>query len=337
MTDSDTSAENVEQPSRLLDYLRLFRLPNVFTAVADILMGFVFTGGFREVSGMEGRIGALAALVIASSLMYTAGMVLNDVYDFEKDSQERPERPLPSGRISLPWARFLGYWMLLTGVAVAACAGLLFPGPDSVSWRSGCVALLLAVSVIGYDAILKHTMMAPLAMGACRFFNVLLGMSAGMAWVEPPLRILYFQVAEIAVAAGIGVYIAGVTWFARTEARVSNRAHLTGALFVMLAGLALLICYPQFSGGKKLPDDSDMGWMWPILVMLLGLTLFRRAATAIANPQPAKVQATIKQCIFSLILLDAAVCLSTGNVVWSLIIVALLAPMFLLGRWVYST
>ena len=29
-------------PSKLLAYLRLFRLPNVFTAIADVIMGLVF-------------------------------------------------------------------------------------------------------------------------------------------------------------------------------------------------------------------------------------------------------------------------------------------------------
>ena len=41
-------------------------------------------------------------LLAASSLMYTAGMVLNDVFDVAVDRQERPKRPSP--RSACPWA-----------------------------------------------------------------------------------------------------------------------------------------------------------------------------------------------------------------------------------------
>ena len=33
---------------------------------------------------------------------YTAGMILNDLLDYEVDVRERPERPLPSGAVSRP-------------------------------------------------------------------------------------------------------------------------------------------------------------------------------------------------------------------------------------------
>ena len=32
--------------------------------------------------------------------IYAAGIVLNDVFDYEIDRVERPGRPLPSGRVS---------------------------------------------------------------------------------------------------------------------------------------------------------------------------------------------------------------------------------------------
>ncbi len=334
MTDSDTPAKPPAAPSRLLDYLRLFRLPNVFTAIADILMGFVVAGGFAITTGIAGRVGALVLLVLASALMYTAGMVLNDVYDVEVDLKERPNRPLPSGRIPLGWATFLGYWMLLTGVAAAALAGFFFPGSGTIVWRSGAVAVLLAVSVVAYDGVLKKTVVAPVAMGACRFFNVLLGMSTAAADILQPVWTLHFSWWQIAAAAGIGVYIVGVTWFARTEARISNRLHLGGAIGVMVAGFGLLIAYPSL---QDVLHPKEFWFWWPLLIGLLGLTLFRRAITALADPQPAKVQATIKQCIFSLIMLDAALCVSAKEFVWGVVVLALLAPMFLLGRWVYST
>ena len=60
---------------RLLDYLRLFRIPNVFTAIADIAMGFLLVRGSPDPAVV------FLLLAAASALIYTAGMVLNDVCD----------------------------------------------------------------------------------------------------------------------------------------------------------------------------------------------------------------------------------------------------------------
>mgnify|MGYP002528113346 CR=1 FL=1 len=108
---SDES-EPAPQPSKLLSYLRLFRAPNVFTAAADVVMGFVFVN-----SSIQSWI-PLACLLGASCLLYTAGMVLNDVFDVQVDSRERPDRPIPSGQISLSWARWLGFEFLVIGIVL---------------------------------------------------------------------------------------------------------------------------------------------------------------------------------------------------------------------------
>ena len=65
------------------DYLRLARLPNVFTAVADVTMGFLFVQGTLHPPLVFG------CLLAASVLLYTSGMVLNDVWDVEQDRRER--------------------------------------------------------------------------------------------------------------------------------------------------------------------------------------------------------------------------------------------------------
>ena len=169
MTSDDDMIGSSVGSSRLLAYLQLFRAPNVFTAMADVAMGFLF------VHQRPWPVEPLLCLLAASSLLYTAGMVLNDVYDVEVDTRERPTRPIPSGRISLGWARFLGYEFLVFGIVLGWCAGYL-TSDAPFAWRSGVVATALAVCVVLYDAVLKKTAAGPIAMGACRFLNVLLGM-----------------------------------------------------------------------------------------------------------------------------------------------------------------
>ncbi|MEZ6072374.1 MAG: UbiA family prenyltransferase [Pirellulales bacterium] len=152
-------------------YLELFRLPNVFTAIADVALGFLLTH-VSVVAGPTSQLVTFTLLVMASCFLYTAGMVLNDAFDAEIDAAERPHRPIPSGRVSPVAARWLGRQMLLVGVALGWLAGW-----SSGSWRCGVVATLLAGCVYAYDARLKATCWGPLAMGGCRMLNVLLGAS----------------------------------------------------------------------------------------------------------------------------------------------------------------
>jgi len=326
---TNDESQPASPPSKLLSYLRLLRAPNVFTAAADVVMGFVF------VNTSNASWIPLACLLGASCLLYTAGMVLNDVFDVEVDSRERPERPIPSGQISLAWARWLGFEFLVIGVVLGWCAGFA-DGAFALPWRSGAVATCLAVCVLLYDGVLKNTMVAPLAMGACRFFNVLLGMSLGAVAVGGTPVVAGFATSHLMVAGGIGLYIAGVTWFARTEAKTSNRGLLIWGTLLMATGIAMLALFPVVEEtGIAYRLDSE--YVWPLVLFMLTFTILRRCVFAIINPQPKRVQAAVKQCIFSIIVLDATVCLFVADWFWAVAVLALLAPMMLLGKWVYST
>ena len=121
---SDTQSDQSPPSSKLLAYVRLFRLPNVFTAIADVLMGYLFVR-WPEVDPPTYLATHCLPLLLGSALMYTAGMVLNDVFDIEVDRVERPERPLPSGRIAVGWARWLGFEMLFAGAALGVLVGVI--------------------------------------------------------------------------------------------------------------------------------------------------------------------------------------------------------------------
>ncbi len=311
------------------DYLRLARLPNVFTAIADVTMGFLFVQGTLHPPLVFG------CLLAASVLLYTSGMVLNDVWDVEQDRRERPERPIASGRVSLRQARRIGFALLIGGMLFGWVAGYLGLVAGAVSWRSGAVATLLAVTVVLYDAGLKRTFVGPLAMGSCRLLNVLLGMSVAMPAAGAAL-VWGYTAAQLLAATGIGVYIVGVTWFARHEAAESRRMHLAAATLVLASGIAVLgLVYSALPAGapKALAHEST----WFLLLGLLALTILRRCAMAVSEPTPRRVQLAVKNAIWSLIVLDAAVALLVSSPAWSLVIVTLLLPTMLLGQWVEST
>lgn len=311
---------------KLLSYLRLLRIPNVFTAIADIAMGFLF------VTHSLVPAGGFILLVVATCGLYLAGMVLNDVFDVEVDKVERPERPIPSGQISLPTARMLGFALLFVGVVAGAIAGMVFHESSVNGLRSGMVAALLATCVLAYDGGLKKTFLGAIAMGSCRTLNVLLGMSLFPASGPEPLWFT-FSASQWSIAGGIGIFIAGVTWFARTEARTSNRLLLAFGLIVMLLGLGVMASMERL--GKETLFSNDV--VWPALLTLLMVAVFRRGILAVANPVPAHVQGTVKQAIFSLIVLDASVCLAVRGPMWAIAILSLMVPMIIFGKWIYST
>ncbi len=317
-------------PSRLLSYARLTRIPNVFTAFADIGMGLAFVDfPLRE------RPWGGALLFAASGLLYTAGMVLNDVFDLDIDAVERPKRPLPSGQIDAAWARRLGLTLLGLGVACGFAAGILAAPPGALPGRSGIVASLVALCVVAYDLYLKRTWLGPVGMGLCRVGNVLLGMSLA-SHSTALLPSLTYEPSQWLAAGGIGVYIVGVTWFARTEATDSQRGPLIASQAVMAAGILLIGILPEHAGeyGQVMFKPAVF---WPVLLAALFVPIVRRGANAILHPRPERVQAVVKNCIQSLILFDAAIAMGTHGSNWGIAVLALLAPMVILGRWVYST
>jgi len=277
-----------------------------------------------------------ALILLASSLIYCGGMVLNDYYDRRVDAEQRPNRPIPSGAIAEGTARTIGYSMLFTGIMLALLGGFLGQGA-AIAWRGGIVALLLSICVILYDALLKKTMVAPWLMGMCRVFNVLLGMS--LAAKLPPDDVWQFagyDASQLFFAFGIGLYIAGVTWFARNEAAESPRSVLIFGAVLMAMGIGLVGGISLLADGViQLRTLSATGF-WSILV-LLSLALFRRAIIAIHRPDPKNVQQTIKQGILSLIFFNAAITLAACGTMWSVVIVALLIPMLGLRRFIAST
>ncbi len=79
-------------------------------------------------------------------LVTAAGNVINDYYDVEIDRVNRPDRPIPSGQVSLPAARAFAVTLFLAGILVCIC--------------TNAVCLLIAVFnsflLIAYAARLKR-------------------------------------------------------------------------------------------------------------------------------------------------------------------------------------
>jgi 4-hydroxybenzoate polyprenyltransferase len=299
---------------KFLLYARLLRIPNVFTAFADVLLGTLVAGTWTVCAG------SALALVAASGCLYLAGMVWNDYFDFAEDKRDRPFRPLPSGQVKLATARWLGVALLAAGMIFAAAAGISRTGWNA--WPV-VIAMILVGAILGYDAGLKRTLIGPIVMGSCRLLNVLLGLSLAASAEVPWL--LRWHLAVI-----VGGYIVGVTWFARQEAGKSDPLHLIGATVVMALALSLAVALPL----HRSPGQVTV--VFPYLIVVFVLLLGPLIVRAMQKPVPANVQTAVKFSILGLIVLDSILAVPFVGA-WGALILVLLPPAFFVGRWVYST
>ena len=271
----------------------------------------------------------LVLLLGASAGLYLAGMVWNDLFDREQDAQERPKRPIPAGRVTLKAAIRFASLLTVIGLGCAAAAGM----------RSLAVAGMLTSCIFLYDGVLKKTPLGPFFMGGCRFLNVILGAStADIRWAS------VWQFPQIWVAASLGVYIMGVTWFARTEALVSRRSLLVMAAIIINAGLLGLATW---IGGWTIDSGFLIGTggvpdpkMVLLVLAMIALTINRRILLAVQFPEPQYVQAGVRMMLLSVIMLDATCIyfkLGDPGMHYAGATACLVIPSLILGKWMSMT
>ena len=208
--------------------LRLGRVSNLPTVSTNVLAGIVL-------AGVQPSIARVVIVCIAMSLMYVAGMFLNDAFDRDIDRRERPDRPIPSGQVSALAVFQAGFGMLLGGIVTIALLAIT----TGIGWSAiGCV-LVLALLIILYDAKHKQNPIAPLIMGMCR----------AAVYVTAAFAVSRDLSHDVLVGAGTLVaYLIGLTYIARAEnlkdiGQVWPLAFLVVPFFVMrpTSGVSLAI------------------------------------------------------------------------------------------------
>ncbi|MGB3787859.1 MAG: UbiA-like protein EboC [Phormidesmis sp.] len=285
--------------STLRAYLQMMRPANILTAWADILLGYAASGAAAIVTiptAIESLV-PLGWLLLSTTGLYGGGVVFNDVFDAGLDAEERPERPIPSGRASKQEAVVLGAVLLATGMIAAVQVSLL----------SAALAAFIAAAALIYDAIAKHNpLIGPLNMGLCRGANLLLGVSA------VPLAVKgYWFLALIPI-----VYIAAITTISRGEVHGGTRSTGVVALLMLclvIAGVASLSLLPSYSGVNVLPFGA--------LFVALVVPEFIRATL---TPTAEQIRGAVRAGILCLIILDAAIASGFTNWIYGLGVLALL-------------
>jgi 4-hydroxybenzoate polyprenyltransferase len=273
----------VKAPLRTL--AELVRAPAALSVPGDVIAG----------AAAAGTLGArTAGLAGASVCLYWAGMAANDWADRQLDAVERPERPIPSGRISAPAALGIAAGLTAAGLAVAARAG---------GARALAVAVPLAASIWAYDLKMKNTAAGPAGMAACRALDVLLGATPG-----DPVR-------AVPAALVVAAHTYTVTELSRREVSGTGGAALPAATLAATAGLAAAVAARSTAATAILAGEY--------------LTSYGRAqARLLTDPAAPAVRKAVGAGITALPALQGALTARAGRT-WHGIAVAAAAP---LGR-----
>jgi 4-hydroxybenzoate polyprenyltransferase len=221
-------------------HLGLGRVSNLPTVWSNVLAGAVLSGGRLEA-------GVLGALLIALSLFYIGGMYLNDAFDRKIDARERPERPIPSGKISAAKVFGIGYGMLAAAIVIlVVMAG---GWSDRPGWPAVASGGALGAVIVYYDARHKRDPLSPLWMGLCR---VLIYTTVGLAvagHVSTPL---------IGGALILLSYLIGLTYVAKQETLTEYR-NLWPLLFLFAPFVYSVSVFS--STGGALIYAGFLGWV----------------------------------------------------------------------------
>ncbi|GAB5403737.1 MAG: hypothetical protein Aurels2KO_19680 [Aureliella sp.] len=337
--DHDTEIDQL-QWGTFGDWIQLVRLPTSFTLLSNCLAAGIVAGH------LWWPMTAFIPTLLASLFAYWAGMIHNDVVDQEEDRRSRPNRPLVSGRISPVIAGHIANGMLLLGPLIILAVTFLHTSDQLWLLAAFMSSGILSCCVRFYNSPIKHTILGPVVMGACRAMNIIM-VGATMLAVNtlPPIvdenapvpSTVQFPAGLVGLAIGIGIYIVGVTFYARKEEGDSSPATLSFGVLLQVVGLVVI-------GGLGVwtQDQYDFKTLnpvrgYPLLIGLIGLTIVNRAMAGVRHPVSRKVQLAVKHSILSLILIDAAVVLMWAGPWHAAVLIALLVPALASSLRVRST
>ncbi len=304
----------------MLDWLRLIRASGLATIVSNSLAA-VFTAFF---AGEGDRILWLAArikhngidalwVLLASFLLYAAGMLWNDLIDVDRDRVGNPRRPLPSGRIGLVPAYVVGVLTVLGAVLAAM----------HVEYGFFLAGIVLTLALL-YNLVAKSVpwlgslvMAATRASHAC-FALLLLGPDYVRMVLTPSQAIGETGAAPFVYPIILGIYIFGLTLVSELEERGRRGSRMTFLIGGACMAFAVLAAVGGLFSADWLRHLLSAGGGWPVLAIAsvlfalacagwLAFTVGRAWLAALQSCKCELVGRTVVAGLGGMILLDAVV------------------------------
>lgn len=293
------------------DYFLLIRLPNLFTLPSNILVGFAIASSLTlTITSLV----QVLLLVTISILLYCVGLVLNDLFDYNIDKKERPDRPLASGKISRKIAIVLVTIFSVIALGLSILVSVLTFG----------ISLVLIALIFGYDKYLKNTQAGPFTIAAARVMNVMLGTSASFNNIDsfPQFVILVF------VLTITFVYVSLIGFISKYEVQGFSENIKLYLIRVVIAGIISSITLFTFIGFFKYES---------LIILALFLFIMTKAVYRIENKDSKGIQQCIQKMIMSIIVLDSTYLSGIIGLAVGLAVLLLIAPLLIMSRKMYMT
>jgi hypothetical protein len=226
--------------------LVLGRVSNLPTVWSNCLAGWLLGGG--------GDWDRFLVLCLGGTFVYVGGMYLNDAFDAQFDMQRRPERPIPSGAISVAVVWQAGLAWLAAGLICLMVLG----------YTTALLALLLAGCIFIYDAIHKMFAFSPFLMAVCRFLLVVVAASTGYEGVTG---------LTLWSALVLASYIVGLSYLARKESTHGSLRYWPCLFLAAPLVLALVV------------NQGDYKWRGMFFAGALGIWILRCLRFTYWSPQ----------------------------------------------------
>jgi hypothetical protein len=301
---------------QIKNYLTLVRFPNLFTLPSNIFAGYFSTHTHNAI-----EINTIVLVILVSACLYAAGVIFNDVADRQIDRKERPNRPIPSGKITQRNAIFLALLLIVISITVSYF----------ISAATFTVVLLLITIILLYDFVLKDSLFGPAAMGAARVLNILLGASPNLSnFIEGETDHVFYGLCLVCISES--VYISGISALSKYETHKNPSFQVRRHVLLFLPSL-IIGAYGAIIG---LFNNNT----WIYLTIFGGFILSMLKATA--SSKSAMTNSTIQRIISLLIagiIVHDAVYIGGSLDTWyfGMSTFVLLVPMMLLGKRFYVT
>jgi hypothetical protein len=273
-------------------WMTLGRISNLPTVWSNCLAAWLLGGGGSPLR--------FALLAIGATLLYLAGMFLNDAWDAAFDRKYRRERPIPSGLVTEREVWIGGAATLLLGLILLSILG----------WATALLGLLLALAILVYNATHKSIPFSPVVMALCRY---LLFLAAGSASARGAQGLTAWS------ALALGGYIVGLSYVAKGES--------TGGLkrWWPLAGLAVPLVLALFA-------NPPSAWVEPIVAAPAVMLIIwcARALTRLFRPDEGP-RRTVSDLLAGIVLVDL-LAVAAAPLPWGMVFLALFGAALLLQR-----
>jgi 4-hydroxybenzoate polyprenyltransferase len=291
--------------ARLWAYVELARLSNAPTVASNAVAG----AGLAAIAQSSGEPlrnwTGIALTAAACSAFYVAGMALNDLIDRRIDADERPFRPIPSGRVSPSGAAAFA--------SVGVIGGLwLLSGRGSPALTAGVILVAL---IVAYDLLHHRTRLAVFLMGGCRAMVYVTGaLAAGLPSTWFPILL---------PATVLLAYVAGFSLIARHEAEAADSVGPGRSDF---AALVRLLPFLPLASVLVLADPSrhrlprsvgEFALLGAGAIVAAALVSWIAAAGKAVAERPPRIGRAVTMWIAGISLIDAFLLVLAGSLPWA--------------------